>query len=71
MKFDELAESTVIPEHVTVEEILKMHDAARRAISILNKIKDPAQRKRHASQVFKNLNRIKAMLMKLTEPEKD
>jgi hypothetical protein len=68
MKFDEINEATVIPENVTVDEILKMHDAARKGIAILNRIKDPAQRKRHASNIFKNLNRIKAMLMKLTEP---
>lgn len=71
MKFEELTESTIITRDVTVDEILKMHDAARRGISILNRIKDPAQRKKHASQVFKNLNRIKAMLLRLTEPEKE
>ena len=71
MKFNELIEATVIPENVTFEEILKMHDASRRGIAIMNKIKDPAQRKRHASQIFKNMNKIKAMLMKLTEPVED
>jgi sulfur carrier protein ThiS len=67
MKFNELIEATEIPENVTVEDILKMHDAARRAIALLNRIKDPVQRKKHASAVFKNLNKIKAMLMRLTE----
>jgi hypothetical protein len=69
MKFDELTEATVIPAHVTIEEILKMYDAARRGISLMNKIKDKAQRKRHASNIFKNLNIIKAMVMKMTEAE--
>lgn len=69
MKFEELNEATVIPEDVTVDQVLKMFDAARRGISILNKIKDKNQRKRHASNIFKNLNKIKAMLMRLTEPE--
>lgn len=69
MKFEELMEATVIPKDVTVDEILKMHDAARRGIAIMNRIKDPAQRKKHASQIFKNINKIKAMLMRLTEPE--
>jgi hypothetical protein len=71
MKFEELCETTVIPKDVTIEEILKMYDGARRGISIMNKIKDPGQRKRHASNIFKNLNMIKAMVMRLTEPEKN
>ena len=65
---DELEEATVIPENVTVDEILKMFDAARKGISLLNQLKNADERKKHASQVFKNLNKIRAMLMRLTEP---
>lgn len=70
MKLDEieLTEATDIPENVTVNDVLRMFDAARRGISIMNKLKDVDQRKKHASAIFKNLNKIKAMLMRLTEP---
>jgi len=68
MKFNDIMETTEIPKDVTVDEILKMFDAARRGISLLNRIKDPVQRKKHASAIFKNLNKIKGMLMRLTEP---
>jgi hypothetical protein len=68
MKLDEieLTEATDIPENVTVNDVLRMFDAARRGISIMNKLKDVDQRKKHASAIFKNLNKIKGMLMKLT-----
>lgn len=67
MKISDITEATIIPQNVTIEEILKMYDAARRGISILNKIKDKSQRKHHASNIFKNLNVIKSMIMKMTD----
>ena len=71
MKIIELTEDVKFPDEVTIEQILKMYDAGRRAIAIVNKERDPARRKRHISAIFKNLNVIKGMMMKLTEPEKD
>lgn len=71
MKFDELSEAITFPVDVTIDEIIKMHEAARRGISILNRIKDPAQRKRHASRVFKNFNKISAMMNKLIKELSD
>ena len=64
----DLEEATVFPEDVTISEVMKMFDAAKRAVGLMNKMKNPADRKRHASAIFKNMNRIRAMIMKLTDP---
>jgi hypothetical protein len=68
LEFQDLDEATVFPEDVTISEVMKMFDGAKKAVGLMNKLKNPADRKRHASAIFKNLNRIRAMIMKLTEP---
>ena len=68
LEFQDLDEDTVFPEDVTISEVMKMFDGAKKAVGLMNKLKNPADRKRHASAIFKNLNRIRAMIMKLTEP---
>ena len=68
LEFQDLDEATVFPEDVTITEVMKMFDGAKKAVGLMNKLKNPVDRKRHASAIFKNLNRIRAMIMKLTEP---
>lgn len=36
--------------------------AAKRAIPLVNKLKDPQQRSEHASRVFMNMNRLQALV---------
>ena len=67
LEFQDLDEATVFPEDVTISEVMKMFDGAKKAVGLMNKLKNPADRKRHASAIFKNLNRIRAMIMKLTD----
>ena len=64
----ELEEEVAIPFDVTITDVLKMFDAAKRAVGLMNKLKDPNERKKHASAIFKNMNKIRAMIMKLTDP---
>ncbi|MNC37149.1 hypothetical protein D3C75_857040 [compost metagenome] len=46
----------------TIEEFSRRFDAARRALSIVNKIRDPEQKKKHASRVLSNMNVIRHYL---------
>ena len=41
-------------------EVSKMMQAAKRGMGLTNKIKDPAMRAKHKSQVMSNMNRIRA-----------
>jgi hypothetical protein len=64
----DLEEDVAIPLDVTITDVMKMFDAAKRAVGLMNRLKDPAERKRHASAIFKNMNKIRATIMKLTDP---
>ena len=64
----DLEEDVAIPLDVTITDVMKMFDAAKRAVGLMNRLKDPAEKKRHASAIFKNMNRIRATIMKLTDP---
>jgi len=43
----------------------KRYDAAKRGLAIANKLKDPAQKQKHQSQVMSNLNTLRSMLQKI------
>ena len=58
-------EAVEIPENVSLEDIERMFDAARRGLGIVNKLKNPAERKKHASAVLSNLNKIRAALQRV------
>lgn len=47
-----------------VQQINARYKAARRAISIINRLKPGAYRARHASRAFCNLNKIRAQKLK-------
>jgi len=46
----------------SVEEVQMRLDAAKRAIGLVNKLKDPNARKAHFSRIRKNMNSINAAL---------
>lgn len=65
---DILQEDVAFSQDVTISDVLKAFDAAKRAVSIMNRLKNLSEKKKHASAIFKNMNRIRGMIMRLTEP---
>lgn len=62
-----LDESVEIPENVSIEHINTMFDAAKRALGIANKLKDPADRKKHMGRVMSGLNKIRTAIRHLSK----
>lgn len=60
---EELEEATMIDD-ASMLEINSMLDAAKRGIGLVNKLRDKAQRKKHASAVLTNMNKLRTMLIK-------
>lgn len=65
MRKSMLEEAVEIPADVSVEKLESMFDAAKRALGIANKLKDPAEKKKHLSQVMKGLNKIRNSVMRM------
>jgi hypothetical protein len=61
----QLIESVEIPDNVTLEQIEKMMDASRRGLGLVNKLKNNEQKKKHASAVLSNMNKIRGALQRL------
>lgn len=53
-----LNEVVQLPPDLTLDDAIKRLDACRRALSIVNKIKDPVDRKKWLSATFVNLNKV-------------
>ena len=66
-----LNEATVIPVDASIDQIAAMFDAARRGLGLVNKLKNPADRKKHLKAVFVNLNKIRAALARQIESTPD
>lgn len=49
-------------DDMDISEIERRMEAASRGLSIVNRIKDPEYRKKHASRVLSNMNTIRAAL---------
>lgn len=64
---DTIFEATQFKGDESIKEIYAMLDAAKKAIGLINKLKVKADRKKHASEVFKNLNRIRTVLIKMID----
>lgn len=60
-----IVETTVIPGDVTVDQIMKMFDAAKRAVGLINTIKNVELRRKHMTAVFINMNKIRGAMQKL------
>jgi hypothetical protein len=67
----DLQEDVAIPADVTINDVMKMFDAAKKAVGLMNRLKNPTDRKRHATAIFRNMNKIRAMIMNLTTPVED
>lgn len=65
-----LDEAVEIPADASLEHVSKMLDAAKRAMSIAHKLKDPADKKKHFSRVLSGMNKLRHHLKKMgaTEP---
>jgi hypothetical protein len=64
-----LDEAIEIPENITLEEVNKMFDAAKKALGLANKLRDPDEKKKHMSQVMSGLNKIRAAVQKLSKQQ--
>ena len=67
----ELQEDVAIPADATINDVMKMFDAAKKAVGLMNRLKNPVDRKKHAAAIFRNMNKIRAMIMNLTYPVED
>lgn len=47
------------------DEAIKRLEAAKRGLSIANRLRDPEEQKRHRSRIFSNLNRIRNIVNQL------
>lgn len=66
--FDEAVE---IPGDITFDHLEMMMDAARRALGLANKLRDPMEKRRHLSRVMTGLNKIRAALNRMINFETD
>lgn len=49
----------------TIEDVSRMMDAAKRALSIAHRLVDPIQKKRHFGKILGGMNKIRAYLKRL------
>lgn len=47
-----------------ISELINMFDAAKRGLGIINRLRNPEDKKKHLRNVFINLNKIRATLEK-------
>lgn len=64
-----ISETTVIPVDASLDHIASMFDAGKRALALVNKLKNPADKKKHLSAVFTNINKIRGALARMIEKE--
>jgi hypothetical protein len=60
-----LIEAVEIPDNVSLDQIASMMDAAKRGLGIVNKMKNPVDKKKHASAVLSNMNKIRSALQRV------
>jgi hypothetical protein len=49
----------------SIFKLMDMLDGAKRGLGIVNKLKNPEDKRRHLRQVFTNLNKIRAAIVKV------
>lgn len=62
-------EAVAITPDIDMDQLNNMFDAAKKGLGIINKFKDKDNRKKYASQVMTNLNKIRAALSKYFKVE--
>lgn len=66
MKTLELLNEVVeLPDDITMEELIQRLDACKRALSIVHKMTDPADKKKWMSATFVNLNKVRGALQRM------
>lgn len=63
--FQQLNEVVEIPQDITMDELIQRLDACKRALAIVNKMQDPADKKKWMSATFVNLNKVRAALQRM------
>lgn len=65
---EQLMEVVQIPENASLEDIVGMLDAAKRGLSLANRLTNKNERDKHVRAVFVNLNKIRGALSKHLKP---
>lgn len=60
-----LTEVVEIPEDITMDQLIERLDACKRALSLVHKLKDPADKKKWMSATFVNLNKVRGALQRM------
>lgn len=63
--YRQLNEVVEIPEDVTMEQLIERLDACKRALSIVHRLQDPADKKKWMSATFVNLNKVRGALQRI------
>lgn len=64
-QYRQLMEVVEIPEDITIEQLVERLDACKRALSLVHKLKDPADKKKWMSATFVNLNKVRGALQRM------
>ena len=68
-EYTSLMEVVQLSDDLSLDELIKRLDACRRALSIVNGMTDPADRKKWLSAVFVNLNKVRGAMQRLMNKE--
>jgi hypothetical protein len=63
--YKQLNEVVEIPGDITVGELVQRLDACKRALSIVSKMQDPADKKKWMSATFVNLNKVRGAMQRM------
>lgn len=66
-----LDEMAIISTDATIDQVAAMLDAAKRGLGFANKLRNPADKKKHVRAVFINLNKIRAALSRYLDLDFD
>lgn len=68
-EFKAVFEVVQLTNDLTMDDLIARLDACRRALAIVNKMQDPADRKKWLSATFVNLNKVRGALQQLMNKE--
>jgi len=67
--FRQLNEVVQLSDDMSMDDLIGRLDACKRALGIVNKMTDPADRKKWLSATFVNLNKVRGALQRLMSKE--
>lgn len=53
----------------SIDDLIRMMDAAKRAMSIAHRLTDPVQKRRHFSKILTGMNKIRAALQRMARDQ--